>query len=256
MSTIAVNTFGIVTVAYPGQPNESHILQAPNGGKWTVLGNGTTGSMTLTDGASGTAETWVVYDANGIGWEFRVSDAGILTVTSYELSLVLCPVVNAPITLNGLPAQGYQVMAYQAGTTLGATLYTVGAIISGLPVPVTLNEHGLPSSPIFVQVGTAYDLVLLPPGGGLPVKSWDHVVGGIPSNVATATEWGPAVSASYVSPTSATTPGDQRTSFPPSRRVKSTGDTTRYGTVSASDYDGTDTTITVVSVPSSASMDP
>lgn len=245
MSTIAIDTFGIVTVAYPGQPNESHILQAPAGGKWTVLGDGTTGDMTATDGATGTPETWVLYDSNGTAWQVTVDDGGILTVSSFDRTIVLAPVVNAPVTFNDLPAVNYQLMVYQAGTTTAATVYANGEFVSTQTLPMLLNEHGLPTNPIFVQVGTAYDFVLLPPGGGLPIKTWERVIGGIPLNVTTATEWGNAVLASFASPTSATVPGDQRGTFTLGRRIRATGDATRYGTVLDAVYDGTQTTLTL-----------
>lgn len=246
MSTINVDTFGLVTVTYPGQPNESHILQAPAGGKWTVLGNGTTGDMTATDGASGTPETWTLYDANGTAWQVTIDDGGILTVSSFDRTIVLAPVVNAPVTFNGLPAVGYQLVAYQSGTTAAATLYKNGEFVSTQGLPILLNEHGLPTDPVFLQVGAVYDFVLLPPGGGLPIKIWERVVGGIPLNVATATEWGNAILASYASATTATVPGDRRALFAPARRVKTTGDSTLYGSVAEAAYDGTQTTVTLL----------
>jgi|CXWL01.1.fsa_nt_gi hypothetical protein len=244
MSTITIDTEGLLSVTTGA--NESHIVQAPLGGKWTVAADGTTLAMTVTDGASGTPETYVLTDSNNTAWQLTVDDNGLLTLTAYDLLVALAPVVNAPVLINEVPASTYLLYTYQAGTTTPATTYKNGATIQSQPNPITLNAYGLPTDPVFITIGQYYKFVLLAPGGGSPVYTFDNISSGVPVNITTPTEWvSPSVSCTYLSPTSFTLPGDARATFRAGRRVQTNGSSTLVGTMTASTYDGTLTTVTV-----------
>ena len=247
MSTITVDNGGVVTVAFPGQPNESHIIQAPAGGKWTFLGNGTSGAATNTDGASGTPEMPAVfYDTNLVAWQMTVSDAGLLTVQSFDGTVVLAPCLNAPIKINGLPAVGYKLYAYTANTLTPATIYKNGAVVSQQTQPVVLNAYGLPTDPIFIIVGQYYKFVLVSPNGLTTLYTWDYLSGWIPTNLNAPTEWIlPSVTATDIDAGSFTVKGDARSTFTLGRRVQCVSGSTLYGTVTSATYDGTTTLVAV-----------
>lgn len=248
MSTLTINNSGILTVAYPGQPNESHIVQAPLGGKWTFFGNGTTGAATNTDGASGTPENPLIFfDSNGVAWQMTVSDGGVLSLSSFDATVILAPCINAPIKVNGLPASGYKLYAYQGGSNnVPATVYKNGAVVSQQTSPIVLNSYGLPTDPIFLIVGTYYKFVLVSPDGLTTVYTWDYLSGRIPTNLNSPTEWiQPTVLAMFLTATSCAVTGDARSTFRSGRRVQCADASTLFGTVTASTYDGIHTTVTV-----------
>ncbi len=243
MSTITITEDGLLNVNYPAQPDESHTLAALSGGKWTILGSGTTGALTVTDGASGVIDDWILVDPAGIPWQPSLSDDGILSLSSFDKTIVIAPGINTVLLVNGLPAVGAQIFAYQAGTSIPATLYQNGETISILSQPILVNDFGLPTDPIFVQVGLAYDFFIVPPGGGNPFRARPAVVGGVPVNLPTATEWsGGSYYASFVDAASVQVSGDVRGIFVPGRRVK-VYPYPLTGLVLSSSYDGQNTTI-------------
>lgn len=247
MSTVEVTPDGLLTVAYPGQPNETHILQAPLGGKWTVTADGATGEMTATDGAVSSADGWTVFDSNGTPWKVSIDDGGVLLLMGFDKNIMLAPVVNSPILMNGLPATGYQLFAYQAGTAVFATTYRNGAFISEQPIPIVLNDFGLPTDPICLVSGVSYDFTLVPPGGGSPIKAWNSVLTGPPSDVSAITQWyAQASPASFRDAMSFSVAGDSRTIFRVGRRVRLTQSSTLYGIITNTAFDGANTLVTIL----------
>lgn len=245
MSTITITEEGLLQVAYPAQPNESHIVADLIGAKWTITGNGTTGDMTVTDGASGVAEVWTLIDPAGTPWSVSLDAGGVLTLHSFDTNIVVAPAIHAPIKINGQLATGYQIFFYQQGTTIPATIYRNASSVSRLPQPILINEFGLPHEPIFIQVGLAYDVIIVPSGGGNAVRVIPSLVGGIPINIPTATEFsGGSYFASYVDSASVQVAGDVRGIFLSGRRVK-VWPYTFSATVVESEYDEHNTIITL-----------
>ena len=246
MSTITVTQDGILDVALPGEPNETHILQAPLGGKWTLLGDGSTGALTVTDGASASVDAWNLFDGNGTPWKVSIDDLGILTLTGFDKNILLAPVVNHPIMFNNVPAVGYQLFAYLGGPAVSAVTYRNGQFIAEQAIPIVLNEFGLPTYPVFVVSGVLYDFTLVPPDGGPPVKTWRSLLTGPPSDVSAITQWfTQSTAAIFVDATHLTVVGNASGVFRVGRRVKLAQSTTLYGMITATSYDGSLTLVTV-----------
>lgn len=244
MSTLTIDNQGVLRVAYPGQPNESHIIQATSGGKWTLLANGTTGAATFTDGASGLAESVILYDQNGIPWTLLVNDQGVGSVEGFEKIIVFAPVVNAPIVMNGLPAYQYHLGAYNQTTGLPETIYTKSETITQQANPALLDRFGMPELPIFIEVGKAYEFRLYLPGGGEAVRIWKQIVGGVASGVVNPAEWNvPDISCRYLSSSSVIVEGDARSNFIPARRVRITGTAITTATIREVSFSGSETII-------------
>ena len=245
MSTITINNEGVLSVEIGGAV-ESHILASPNAVKWEVASDAGDHLLLVTDGASGETEVWTLLDENGVQWAVGVSDDGILSVESFEQNIVIAPILHAPISIGGTIAAGYQLFIYNAGTQIPATIYSNGSVIETQSMPVVLNDFGLPAIPIHIVVGVPYDVSLVPPGGGPPVKQWLWLVGGVPIDSVTATEWsGPAARAVYIGPTQVAIIGDVRSNFNTGRRVRVLQGTYEYGVVQWAELAGTDTVITI-----------
>lgn len=243
--SIAITAEGILQVEII-TADESHIIADPTGANWTVTGNGTSGALTATDGAGGTAEQWVLYDANEIPWEVSISSTGILSTSSFEQNIVLAPVVNAQVLLDGVPAVGYELHAYDSLDGVGVPVYKNVGFVVEQSTPIALNRYGFPTNPIHIAVGNLYDFVLTPPGGGFEVKRWRNVSGGITQSFGDVEEFGvSSVPATYVSGDSVRVIGDARLSFPVGRIIRYFQGTYEYGVITASSYDGTHTTITI-----------
>lgn len=247
MNTITVTQEGLLEVGFPSMPNEVHILQAPSGEKWTLTGNGSSGELTVDDGASAAVDEWNLFDSNGTPWEVSIDDSGILFLTGFDKNILLAPVVNNPILMNGLPAVGYQLFSFQAGTMDRAVTYRNQGFISEQPIPIVLNDFGLPTDPIFLVSGVEYDFTLVPPGGGPPIKTWPSVLIGPPSDVSIITQWlTQAVAANFLSTNSFSIVGDVRALFRAGRRVGLEQSVFRAGMITGTTFDGAKTIISVV----------
>lgn len=245
--SLTITEDGILNVAYPGQPDETHIIQAPLGAKWTLTADGTTGVMTAVDIASGEAAVLTLYDPNGTPWEVAIDDSGLLSLNGFDKNILLAPVVNSPVLLDGRPATGYFLFALIPGTELSATTYRNGAFISVQPIPIVLNAFGLPTDPVFLVSGVEYDFRLVSPEGGEPVKSWRAVRTGHPSDVSVITEWSlDTQSATYQDGSSFAINGDARAVFRSGRRVQLTQSSIGYGVILSSSYDGVRTLVSVL----------
>lgn len=243
--SITIMPDGVLTTDYV-TATETKIILSPDGTKWSVSADGTTGVITATDGAVGTAITWTLLDSNGTTWLMTIDNTGVLSSASQEQAIALAPAVNAPILLDGVPAEGYQLSATLSGSGASATLYKNASALSILPQPVPLNAYGLPTDPIHILVGIPYDFILVPPTGGPPVQSWSGVVAGITAINAGATEWsGGSSNALYVSTSSVSIVGDARGKFPAGIRVRISQGSFEYATVLSATYDGETTLLTV-----------
>lgn len=237
--SLTITPEGILKTGYP-DTDIFHVLKPPSGTDWTMQVSGATGDISTQDAAAGSAEEVVLYDANNTPWQITIDDGGVLTIQSFERNIVLAPVVNAAVLIDGLPAAGYQLLAFQAGTAAGVTTYKNGLFVTTQPVPILLNDFGLPTDPVFIIVGQAYKFQLLTPGGTL-VKEWDYVVGGIPLGLSNATEYGQAFAASFRTTVTAAIQGDVRSTFPIGRRLRAQQTFANYQTVKTSTYNGTET---------------
>lgn len=245
--SVTIDHDGVLSVAYPGQPNETHVLQDPIGEKWDVLADGSTGALTLTDGSTGFPAAWTIFDENGTPWSLTVDTLGLLKMEGFDRNILVAPVINSPIKLNGVAAEGYQLFAFVAGTTTHAQTYRHYANISLQPTPIVLNEFGLPTDAVFLISGELYDFALIPPDGGPAVKEWRSVKVGPPSLTSSITQWlNDDISAAYLSPSSFTVSGDSRDIFRPGRRLQLVQSSTIYGIVSSVAYVDGVTTISVL----------
>lgn len=150
---------------------------------------------------------------------------------------------------NGAPLSGGKLFFYAAGTSTAAATYTGEDGATPQANPIILNASGLPASPIWLQGGTAYKLVVKD-ANDVTLRTIDDISGvNDPAGVTAATEWTAYTGTpTYISATSFSVTGDQTGTFQVLRRVKTTNTGgTVYSSISASSYNaGTGlTTVTV-----------
>lgn len=149
---------------------------------------------------------------------------------------------------NGDPYAGAQLFTYAAGSSTKQTVYqdSSGTQHSN---PIDLDANGRVPAPIWGTEGVTYKLVLAPADDTDPPTSpiWtiDNVSPINDSSIALDQWTSSGMTATYVSGTQFTVPGDQTTPLHPGRRVKiADAGGTKYGVISASAY----TTLTTVTV--------
>lgn len=166
------------------------------------------------------------------------------------MSAYLSPLGNEVQTdANGAPLNGGQIWTYAAGTSTPATTYTGEDAGTPQANPVELNASGLPDSPIWLEGGTAYKLVVKD-ADGVTLRTVDNISGiNDPINAGTASEWVIYTGApTYINATSFSLEGDQTSVFQANRRMRSTNTGgVVHSTISESSYEvGTGlTTVTV-----------
>ena len=151
-------------------------------------------------------------------------------------------------TSNGTLAVGYKLYTYLAGTT---TKEAVAADFLGSANhtnPIVLNAIGMPPSPIYLDITIAYKFVYATPGDtdppASPLYTADDITVRDLTNI--TNEWVAGDTPTYISGTSFSVPGDQRTTYHVGRRVKLVASgSTVYGVIATSVY-GSVTTITVL----------
>ncbi len=151
-------------------------------------------------------------------------------------SVKLSPLFNdAQLDNNGLPLSGGQVYWYVAGTSTPVTVYTESSGSTVNTNPVVLNTRGEPVQPIWLPTGQAYKAVLTDAAGGL-IRTVDNIYGVNDTSAPVISEWvSYAGTATYVSTSSFSVAGDQRSTFTNGRRIKATvSGTDVYGTINAS----------------------
>jgi hypothetical protein len=145
----------------------------------------------------------------------------------------LAPVVNRQHFINGVPAVGYKIRAYQPNTAFGTPLYS-GVEDQVLTQPILLDAWGFPSLPIFLAPGISCDLALQDPSD-VTVKLWEDVSPGGDGTATTPTEWGGgSVTIVPLQQISSTVidviyDGDIRNTAIIGRRVRTTGAVNSYG---------------------------
>ena len=129
-------------------------------------------------------------------------------------SVKLSPLFNdAQLDNNGLPLSGGQVYWYVAGTSTPVTVYTESSGSTVNTNPVVLNTRGEPVQPIWLPTGQAYKAVLTDAAGGL-IRTVDNIYGVNDTSAPVISEWvSYAGTATYVSTSSFSVAGDQRSTF-------------------------------------------
>lgn len=250
MGIVSVTNDGVMQVVYDTitpLPNETHILQAAAGGKWTFLANGTTGLITVTDGATGTPENIFYVSPDGGQWRLLVNDVGTLFLSDATVTRIFSPVGNEQTkTADGAIASDYSIATLE--TMTGAPAVTWGARTGFVfqPNPIPLDALGFPTLPIFIEIGVIYDFVLLD-GLNQEVYRWNGVSAGSHVAIGSVQEWIGSTNATFINATQFSLPMDQREAYATGRRVKvaqSSGFI--YATISGSSYQGNKTTVTVI----------
>jgi len=170
----------------------------------------------------------------------------------------LSPVGNdANFTVSGVPATGYKLFTYLAGTTTKQTTYQDNAAATPNANPILLSSQGYPASggnvvEIWLSQGVTYKFVLAPSTDTDPPTSpvWtrDNISGeNDPTNITAANEWIQGTTPSFISTTSFSVAGDLRTIYQIGRRVKTTNSGgTIYSRITNSTFASSITTVTVV----------
>lgn len=167
--------------------------------------------------------------------------------------LYLSPVGNSQqVASNGAPLVGGKIYTYLAGSTTPAATYTDNTGSTPQANPIILDSNGLPLSPMWLQGGVSYKLVIQT-AAGVTMRTVDNV-SGINDTTNTQNEWvDSGLTPTYISGTSFSLVGDQRAIFQQYRRVKTQNTSgTVYGTVSSSTYSLGVTTIIVANDGTSA----
>lgn len=150
----------------------------------------------------------------------------------------------------GLPAVGYQLFAYVAGSVgTKQNTYTDSGGLSANTNPIVLNTLGEPSNQIWLSAGQPYKFVLAPATDADPPTSpvWTiDNLRGINDTTVTQDQWvASGLAPTFVSATQFTLPGDQTSVFQVGRRTKASVTAgTSYGTITGSTF-GASTTVTV-----------
>lgn len=150
---------------------------------------------------------------------------------------------------NGKPYAGAQLFTYEAGSSTKETTYQDSASSTPHANPIILDSDGKVPALVWLSEGQAYKFVLAPSDDtdppASPIETWDNVTGINDTNT-TLDQWtDPSLTATYVSGTSFTVPGDHTSTLHVGRRVKIThAGGTSYGYIATSAY----TTLTTVTV--------
>lgn len=151
---------------------------------------------------------------------------------------------------NWVPASGYKLFVYLAGTTTKATIHKETDESSQHSNPIQLNQRGEVDNGLYVAGGSQYKLVLAPSTDTDPPSAavWTRdELTPINDTTVTVSQWqASGYTPTYVSGTSFTVTGDRTSTFQVGQRVKTTNTGgTIYGRISASAYTSL-TTVTIV----------
>lgn len=149
------------------------------------------------------------------------------------------------VDTNGNPLSGGKINTYLAGTSTPATTYTTNLGTVAQANPVVLNARGLPANPIWLGNDVAYKFVLTDSADTV-LMTVDNLVG-INDTSESFTEW--IVSGmvpTYLSATTFSVTGDQRSTLQNNRRLKYVLNSgTYYGYIVSTSFGSGVTTVTV-----------
>jgi hypothetical protein len=155
---------------------------------------------------------------------------------------------------------GGLIWSYVAGTTTPQAAYTNSLANTAWPNPIVLNQRGEPGGEIWLAAGQTYKFVLeeAPFYGqthGVVVSTFDNVAGVNDATISTITPNWIAYSGTptYISSTSFSVAGDQRTIFQYFRRLKTINNSgAQYSTILSSTFAAGITTVVVSNDPANA----
>jgi hypothetical protein len=164
------------------------------------------------------------------------------------MSAYLSPIGNEPqIDASGDPLVGGKIYTYLAGSSTPQVSFTNSAGTVQQANPIILNARGAPDSPIWLQGGAAYKMVITDEND-VTLQTIDGITGvNDPSSSETSDEWVLYLGEpTYISATSFSVGGDQTNIFQQNRRIRSsnTGGTI-YSSIIGSAFAGDITTVTV-----------
>lgn len=165
------------------------------------------------------------------------------------MALYLSPIGNGAqfFTSGGLPLNGGFLNTYAAGTSTPLATYTTPAGNIANPTAIQLNSDGRPPNEIWFTQGSSYKFTLTDSLLNL-IATYDNLAGiNDPTANITTSEWiATGFTPSYISATQFSVAGNQLLSFAVGRRVQVTVSAgTLYGTVTASSFAASITTVTV-----------
>lgn len=153
------------------------------------------------------------------------------------------------LTTGGAPASGYQLFVYAGRSAVKRTVYTDADGLGKHTNPIVLDANGFTPSPIYLDTTLTYKFVLAseldqdPPT--VPMYTVDQVSVGLETPTTATAEWITGTTPTYLSASSFSVTGDQRSTYHVGRRIKAvTGAGSLYGTITASTF-GSSTTVTV-----------
>ena len=165
----------------------------------------------------------------------------------------LSPILqDAQFADDGTFLSGGLIWFYVAGTSTPIVAYTGPDASTAWSNPIELNSRGEPGGEIWLLSGSAYKMVLEGPpiygeAHGPVISTFDNVSGVNDPGTVSVQNWVAfGGTPTYVSATSFTVSGDQRSVFLESRRLKTTNTGgTVYSTVVSATYATAQTTVTV-----------
>jgi len=163
------------------------------------------------------------------------------------MSFFLSPIGNSQqFDANGNPLNAGRIYTYLAGSTTPTATYTDNTGATPQANPIILNSLGLSASPIWLNGGITYKLVIKD-SNDVILRTVDNV-SGINDITATQTEWvSSGFVPTYISATSFSVPGDQTGTLQIGRRLRTQNTSgTVYSTISNSVFAAAITTVTVV----------
>ncbi len=159
----------------------------------------------------------------------------------------LSPICNdQTFDANGDPGTGFLIETYVAGSTTPAATFTNAAGTVANANPITLDSLGYPPSPIWLVGGIAYKFIIKN-ALGVTLKTIDGI-SGINDSTVSVSEWvSSGFVPTYISATSFSVPGDQRSILQVGRRIRTTNTAgIVYSGISVSSFGAGVTTVTVI----------
>lgn len=148
-------------------------------------------------------------------------------------------------TSGGLPLNGGLLYTYAAGTSTPQATYTTPQGTIANANPMVMNSDGRLPNEVWLNSGISYKFVLNDSLGSL-IATYDNLVG-VNDITNTVTEWvAPGFIPTYINTTSFSVTGNQTATYQVNRRIQaSVSGGLIYGTVTASSYASSITTVTL-----------
>ena len=152
------------------------------------------------------------------------------------------------VDANGNPYVGARLFSYQSGTSTKLSTFTDSTGNVANSNPRTLDANGFLGTETWGTIGATYKLLLAPPGADDPpgVSIWtEDNVAPIPTSSLVVSEWTAGDVPSYISATSFSVPGDQRTAYHAGRRIRFNASGIGYATIKSASFGSGLTTVVI-----------